>query len=62
MSDTGAATSEPSWLGWMPGGVTVGGNNTQRLLPDTTAFHADVQLGSLWKLEPERAGPMISQR
>ena len=30
------------------------------LEPVTTAFQAEVALGSLWKVEPERGGPMMS--
>ncbi len=30
--------------------------------PTSTAFQAEVALGSLWKVEPLRAGPRISQR
>lgn len=30
--------------------------------PRRTAFQAEVALGSLWKVEPLRAGPRISQR
>ena len=32
------------------------------LAPLTTAFQAEVLLGSLWKVDPDRGGPMISQR
>jgi hypothetical protein len=30
--------------------------------PLMTAFHAEVPFGSAWKVDPEREGPMISQR
>ncbi len=43
-----------------PGGTTCGGKSTHFLDPFTTAFQAEVALGSLWKEDPERAGPMIS--
>lgn len=33
---------------------------THFLEPVTTAFQAEVALGSLWKVEPERGGPMMS--
>lgn len=33
---------------------------THFLDPRMTAFQAEVELGSLWKVDPERAGPMIS--
>ena len=36
------------------------GNMIQYLLPLSTAFHADVALGSLWYVLPLLAGPMIS--
>ena len=43
-----------------PGGTTCGGNRTHFLEPFTTAFQAEVALGSLWKEDPDLAGPMIS--
>ena len=43
-----------------PGGTTCGGKSTHFLEPFTTAFQAEVALGSLWKEEPDLAGPMIS--
>ena len=33
---------------------------THFLDPRMTAFQAEVELGSLWKVDPERPGPMIS--
>jgi hypothetical protein len=32
------------------------------LEPRSTAFHADVEFGSTWNVEPARCGPTISQR
>ena len=48
-----------NWPG-TPGGMTCGGKSTHFLEPFTTAFQAEVALGSLWKEEPDLAGPMIS--
>lgn len=45
--------------GGMPGPE---GNMSQYFEPVRGAFHAFVALGSLWKVEPLRAGPMMSQR
>lgn len=39
-----------------------GGKRIHFLDPRTTAFQAEVALGSLWKEEPERGGPIMSQR
>lgn len=52
---------------WRPGSgelvrSVLGGNMIQYLLPRMTAFQAEVPLGSAWKVLPERAGPMMSQR
>jgi len=35
---------------------------SQYFEPRMTAFQAEVPLGSAWKVEPEREGPIISQR
>lgn len=44
-----------------PGGCgTLGGNMSQYFEPSRTAFHAWVPLGSLWKVEPLRSGPMTT--
>jgi len=43
----------------MPGPA---GNMSQYFEPVSTAFHAHVAFGSLWKVEPLRRGPMIIQR
>ena len=48
------------WAGAAPGGVVPGGYITHFLDPRMTAFQAEVELGSLWKVDPERAGPMIN--
>lgn len=45
-----------------PGGGWSGGKSTHRLVPASTPFHADVPLGSVWKVDPDRAGPAISHR
>lgn len=44
------------------GGAEVGeeGNMIQYFEPRSTAFQADVAFGSLWYVDPERAGPIIS--
>ncbi len=60
MSESGVATSAPSGEGWTPGGQTCGGYMIHFLAPETTAFQAEVLLGSTWKVEPERRGPMIN--
>ena len=46
----------------IPGGKMWGGYSIHFLEPVTTAFQAEVALGSLWNVEPERGGPMISHR
>ena len=46
--------------GAAPGGVELGGYMTHFLDPRMTAFQAEVEFGSLWNVDPERAGPMIS--
>ena len=38
----------------------MGGYMTHFLDPRMTAFQAEVEFGSLWNVDPERAGPMIS--
>lgn len=59
----GAVISEASAEMCRPGmSSVVGGNRIQYFEPRITAFHAEVPFGSAWKVEPERAGPMISQR
>ena len=60
---SGAVISLWSSLKIMPGGGAVlgeEGNMSQYFEPVRTAFQADVALGSLWKVDPERAGPRMS--
>lgn len=57
--ESGDVTSDSSSLVYTPGGAVSGGNSIQPLDPEITAFQADVPFGSLWKVDPERAGPTI---
>ncbi|KAH3667323.1 hypothetical protein OGAPHI_002972 [Ogataea philodendri] len=59
-SPSGDVTSLSSSFVCTPGGVTCGGSMIHSLDPSSTVFHADVLLGSLWNVEPDRCGPMIS--
>lgn len=62
---SGAVISLWSSLRMMPGGGACEppeGNISQYFEPVSTAFQADVALGSLWNVLPLRAGPRISQR
>ena len=64
---SGAVICEPSGEMCRPGmglaeGSATGGNMIQYFEPPMTAFQAEVPLGSAWKVEPEREGPIISQR
>eukprot|EP00983_Pelagomonas_calceolata_P096424 1158127-Pelagomonas_calceolata.AAC.7 len=53
-------SEHPCFTAWGCGVHSPGGNIIHFFEPLTTAFQALVQLGSTWKLLPERAGPTIS--
>jgi hypothetical protein len=57
---TGCTTELPSALGCTPGGGVSGRKRIHFFLPYTTAFHALVAFGSLWKLLPLRSHPAMS--
>lgn len=40
----------------------LGGYRAHRFDPETRAFHADVQRGSMCQEAPDRAGPITNQR
>ena len=63
MANQATASRPPGCLGGCTTSLgTELGSRAQHLCPCSSAFHADVPSGSMWMYEPDRSGPITSQR